>query len=83
MVGSGTEVWSGTVAIRLPDHVTAGNYEVQVFGPQWAPYASTEIAVTGQTPVPETQSVLGLLLPALLVGIYILGRKKNSENLDR
>lgn len=83
LVGSGTEVWSGTVAIRLPDHVTAGNYEVQVFGPQWAPYASTEIAVTGQTPVPETQSVLGLLLPALLVGIYILGRKKNSENLDR
>ena len=72
-------VWSGTVAIRLPDSAKAGNYEVEVFGPTWAPYAGTEITIASQTPIPETPSVLALLLPAFLAGIYVLKRKKRTK----
>jgi len=72
-------VWSGTVAIRLPDSAKAGNYEVEVFGPAWAPYAGAEITITSQTPVPETPSALGILLPAFLAEIYVLKRKKRMD----
>ena len=43
------EVWSGTVAVKLSDHVTAGNYEVTVFGTLphgWATSAAAGITVT-------------------------------------
>jgi len=73
------EVWSGSVAIRLPDSAKAGNYEVEVFGPAWAPYAGTEITIASQTPIAETPSVLGLLLAAFLAGIYVLKRKKRTK----
>ncbi len=60
--------------------VAAGNYTVEVFGNpplSASAYAAVAITGTGQTPVPESPSVLGLLLPALLVGIYVLRRKKS------
>jgi hypothetical protein len=41
--------------------------------------AQVEITVTSSTPVPETSSTLILLLPALLVGIYVLERRKNTK----
>lgn len=70
----------GTVSLRLPDNTTAGRYDVGLLSggyPQFSLYQDAEvgITVTGQAPVPESSSVLGLLLPALLVGIYVSKRR--------
>jgi hypothetical protein len=70
----GGPVDTGYGNLELPTNTTAGHYDVEIVFP--CQCGSVGIAVTSQTPVPETPSVLGLLLPALLVGIYVLKRKK-------
>ncbi len=71
-----------TVPLKLPENTTAGHYDVEVFF-QWTPLAAVGIIVTGQTPVPESPAVLALLIPALLVGIYALQRRKNLSVPER
>ena len=73
-------VMCGTGTLTLPANVTAGHYDVvALVGPGLTPVATVGITVAGQTPVPETPSVLGLLLPALLVGIYVSRKKKRTN----
>jgi hypothetical protein len=83
----------GTVALKLPNNTTAGHYDVGIlYCTPWVinngqptcvgqntlyQGAIVGITVTGQTPVPETPSVLTLLLPAFLAVIYVLRRRKN------
>jgi hypothetical protein len=71
--------WSGPAALILPDNARAGHYDVGVLvfeGEVFTLDATAGITVTGQRPVPETPSMLALLLPAFLLGIYVLRRKK-------
>ena len=75
-------VSGGTVALTLPASITPGHYDVGVLvveGMTFTLDPFVGIAVTNPTPVPETPSVLGLLLPALLVGIYVSRKKKRTN----
>lgn len=79
---SGTVSLSGgTVALTLPNGTTPGNYDAGILvveGMTFTLDPFVGITVTNPT-VPESPSVLGLLLPALLVGVYVLRRKKRTE----
>jgi hypothetical protein len=75
-------VSGGTVALTLPASITPGHYDVGVLvveGMTFTLDPFVGIAVTNPTPVPETPSVLGLLLPALLVGTYVSRKKKRTN----
>jgi hypothetical protein len=79
-VGKGTVV--GTVALILPNSITPGHYTVGVLVVEEDVFTLDPvvgITVTNPTPVPETPSVLGLLLSALLVGIYVSGKKERNR----
>jgi len=70
----------GKLAWTIPNNATLGLYDVEVSTAPASGFNAYEsyavFTVTGPTPVPETPSVLGLLLPALLVGIYVSRRKR-------
>jgi hypothetical protein len=82
-VAGTVSVSGGTVALTLPNSITAGLYDVGVLvfqGDAFTLNPVVGITVTNPTPVPESPSVLGLLLSALLVGIYVLRRQKNDPD---
>ena len=73
-------IWAGTTTMVLPSTLNPGNYELYVVGMGNSVYAGPiQVAVTGQAPVPEAPSALLLLIPALLVGIYVLRRKRSVD----
>jgi hypothetical protein len=68
----------GTIALTLPNNAAPGHYDVGVLVTENGAFTLDPIVgitVTKPTPVPESPSVLGLLLPALLAGVYVLRRK--------
>lgn len=70
----------GAVGLTLPHSITAGSYDVGVLVVEEDVFTLDPvvgITVTNPTPVPETPSVLGLLLPALLVGVYVFKKKES------
>jgi hypothetical protein len=48
-------------------------------GGMWYGNSCWDFTVTSQAPVPETPSVLLLLLPAMLVGVYVLRRRRLTK----
>jgi hypothetical protein len=78
-------VSGGTVALTLPDSITPGHYDVGILvveGMTFTLDPLVGIVVTNSTPVPESPSVLGLLLPAFLAGFYVLKRKKRTKTVS-
>ena len=71
-------VGGGPYNITIPA-LPAGTYSIAVmqssYLPQGTVYSCKNFNVIA-TPVPETPSTLALLLPALLVGIHVLRKKK-------
>ncbi len=85
-VSGSVSLSGGTVALTLPGSITPGHYWVGTLVVENDTFTLDPvvgITVTNTT-VPETASVLGLLLPALLLGIYASRRRKKlslPENL--
>jgi len=73
-------VGGGPYNVTVPA-LPAGNYSVAVmqssYLPQGTVYGCRNFTVI-PTPVPESSSILGLLLPALLVTVSVLKRRKNQ-----
>jgi hypothetical protein len=90
--GGGT-LDTGSVELKLPTNTTAGHYDIRIdfcekvtVSPpdcigEYTMFqgATTGITVTGQKPVPETRSALLLLLPALLIGLYVVNRRRLTK----
>ena len=76
-------VSGGTLTLTLPNSITAGHYDVGVLvfqGDAFTLNPVDGITVTNPTPVPESSSVLGLLIPALLVGIYVSRKRIHQQH---
>jgi hypothetical protein len=81
--------WVSTASFGLATNMTAGHYDIGVvaysvtidgYKQFTSPISGTlnpvvDITVTNTTPVPESPSVLGLLLPGLIVGIYAMKKR--------
>jgi hypothetical protein len=78
-----SNIWEGNSTLTIPPNTPPGLYAVEVFPINTnanVMLASTQITITSAS-VAETPSVLGLLLPALLVGIYVM-KSKNQHTHD-
>lgn len=71
--------WKNTETFKLPSTMTAGDYLlVAVAQERCCGVATYGITVTNSA-VPESPSVLGLLLSAFLAGIYVLKTRKKLK----
>ncbi len=79
-VAAGTlSVSGGTLALTLPNSTTPGHYDVGVVAEEGGTFTldpAVGVTVTKLTPVPETPSALGLLLPAMLAVIIVLRKNR-------